>query len=74
MTTLKFTALGETLGLILPPEVVEHFDAVDGDEIKLIQTPGGAILQKVDAETARQLEVAARVMDHRQDALRRLAE
>jgi len=74
MTTLKFTAIGDGLGLVFPAEVLERMQAAAGDEIKLIETPNGAILQRVDAETARQLEIADDVMDRRRDALRRLAE
>ncbi|MEM6799083.1 MAG: AbrB/MazE/SpoVT family DNA-binding domain-containing protein [Planctomycetota bacterium] len=74
MTKLKFTAVGDGLGLVFPPEVLSHLQASDGDEIRLVQTPNGAILQKVDAETAKQIEIASDVMDRRRDALRRLAE
>lgn len=74
MTTLRLTAIGDGFGIVLPETVLKQLDASDGDEIRLIETPNGAILQKVDAETAQQIEIAADVMDRRRDALRRLAE
>ncbi|TWT37257.1 hypothetical protein KOR34_22040 [Posidoniimonas corsicana] len=74
MTTLRFTTIGDGLGLVLPPEVLERLQAFDGAEVQLIDTPNGALIQRVDADTAEQIEVAKEVMERRRDALRRLAE
>ncbi len=66
--------MGNSLGLVFPPEVLAHLEAPDGDEIRLVQTPNGPILQKVDAETATELEAAVEIVQEDESVLRRLAE
>lgn len=74
MTTLKLTPVGDGYGVVLPEEVLNRLQATDGAELQLIDTPNGVTIQKADAETASQLEIAIDVMNRRHDALRRLAE
>jgi antitoxin component of MazEF toxin-antitoxin module len=74
MTTLRFTPVGDGLGLVFPADVLEHLQAADGVEVKLIETPDGAILQRVGQDVAAQLEIAKRVMSEDKEVLRKLAE
>lgn len=74
MSTAKLTAVGDGLGFILPAEEVQRLQGAEGDEFRLIPTPKGISLQRVDANTAKQIDIASQVMEERRDALRRLAE
>ncbi|MEM8865940.1 MAG: AbrB/MazE/SpoVT family DNA-binding domain-containing protein [Planctomycetota bacterium] len=74
MTTLRVTTVGDGLGVVLPPEVLDRLQVVDGAEVKLFETPNGIILQRLDAEGSAQVELAARVMQEDQTVLRKLAE
>lgn len=74
MTALRVTTIGDETAVVLTPELALRLNAVGGGEVMVIETPTGAILQSVDPQTARQIEIAAGVMDRRSDALKRLAE
>jgi len=74
MTTAQVTSVGNAVAVVLPPEVAEHLKVVSGDKLRLIETPTGVELQRVDAELAEQLGAFDQVMREDDEALRRLAE
>ena len=71
---LKLTAIGNSTGVILPKELLEKLRVERGDELTVLETPGGITLTPFDAEFAAQMEVAERIMREHRDLLRKLAE
>ena len=73
MITLKITTVGNSVGIVLPKEVLERLRVSKGDMLYVLETPNGIELTPYDPEFARQMEAAERVMREDRDALRELA-
>lgn len=71
---LKVTAIGNSTGVILPKELLEKLRISRGDELMVHETPDGIMLTPFDAEFARQMDVAEKIMRNRRNLLRKLAE
>lgn len=74
MTTLKITTIGNSVGVILPKEVLAQMNVDKGDELYLTRTPNGIELTNYDPKLIRQMEVARKVMRENREALKKLAE
>lgn len=73
MTTLRITTIDQQAAIVLPPEVVAHLNAKNGDELHAVALPGGLHLVR-SADAAIQLQAAQQVMQEDHQVLRRLAE
>jgi len=73
MTTLRITTVGNSVGIVLPKEILEKLRVGKGDTLHVMETPGGIELTPYDPEFAGQMEAAERVMREDRDALRELA-
>jgi putative addiction module antidote len=73
MVTLKVTTVGNSVGVVLPKEILERLRVARGDTLYLLETPRGIELTPYDPEFAAQMEVAERVMREDRDALKKLA-
>src|SRR5215470_8943291 len=71
--TLKVRRVGNSLGVVLPKEVLAKLRVGEGDELAVTDTPDGVALQHVDAELQEQIEAARRAMRRYRNALRELA-
>lgn len=71
---LKVTAIGNSTGVILPKEILEKLRVERGDELMVLETPDGITLSPYNAEFARQMEVAEKIMRKRRNLLKQLAE
>ena len=74
MTTVKVTKIGNSVGIVLPKEVLERLRVGQGDQLHICETPDGVSLTAYDSEFEQQMEVAEKVMREDRDVLRRLAE
>lgn len=74
MTTVKITTVGNSVGIVLPKELLERMRVSKGDKLHVAETPNGLELTPYDEEFAKQMEVAEQVMRRRRDVLRKLAE
>lgn len=74
MSVLKVTTVGNSVGVILPKELLERLRVGKGDSLYVIETKQGIELTPYNPEFARQMEAAERVMREDRDALRKLAE
>lgn len=74
MSVLKITNIGNSVGVILPDEILERLRVKRGDTLYAIETENGIELTANDPALARQMEIAERVMREDQEALRKLAE
>jgi putative addiction module antidote len=73
MHTLKITQIGNSLGVILPKEVLAKLKLVKGDALHLTDAPDGVRLTPHDPAFEQQMDVARDIMKKRRTVLRELA-
>lgn len=73
-TAVKITTIGNSVGIILPKEVLLKLKVMKGDSLYLSDTPEGIQLTPYDQSFAEEMDAAKRVMKKNRDVLRRLAE
>jgi putative addiction module antidote len=73
MQALKLTQIGNSMGIILPREMLAKLGVTKGDTIYAIDQPDGVRLTVADPGFAAQMEVARKVMKDRRAVLRELA-
>lgn len=70
---LKVTQIGNSVGVILPKEVLARLKVGKGDSLFVTDLPDGVALRPYDEEFVQQMEVAREVMKEYRDVLRELA-
>ena len=73
MATLKITQVGNSLGVILPREIVDRLRLVKGEEVSVVETPNGIEITPFDPEFDKKVEAARKVSRRYRNALRELA-
>jgi putative addiction module antidote len=73
MHTLKITQIGNSLGVILPREVLAKLKLVKGDALHLTDAPDGLRLTPHDPAFEQQMDAARAIMKRRRAVLRELA-
>lgn len=73
MTALKLTQIGNSVGVILPKELLTRLKLEKGDSLYVIDQPDGVHLTPYNPEFETQMVVARRIMKERRDVLRELA-
>ena len=73
-TKLKITTVGNSVGIVLPKEVLARLRVRKGDTLFATETPDGIELRAFDEEFAEQMTAAEQVMREDRDVLRKLAE
>lgn len=71
--SLKITQIGNSLGVILPKEVLAELNVEKGDKIVLTSAPDGFRLTANDPGFEERMELARKIMKRRRNALRELA-
>jgi len=71
--TLKVRKIGNSLGVVLPKDVLAKLRVREGDELSVSETPEGVALKRSDDEFQDQIEAARRAMKRYRNALRELA-
>lgn len=71
--TLKVRRIGNSLGVVLPKEVLAKLNVGEGAELTVTDTPDGVALAGGDAEFARQMEIMRDIMRRYRNTLRELA-
>jgi putative addiction module antidote len=75
MLHLKIRKIGNSLGLVLPREVLTRLHVQDGDTVFLIETPdGGYKLTPYDPDFDNKMAKAEEIMHRYRNTLRALAE
>jgi putative addiction module antidote len=72
--TVKITTIGNSVGIVLPKEVLNRLHVEKGDSLYLLDTPEGIQLTPYDPDFAAEMDAAKRVMRKHRDVLRKLAE
>jgi putative addiction module antidote len=73
MYMLKLTQIGNSVGVILPKEVLSRLKLEKGDAIFITETPEGFAITPHDPAFEAQMTVARQIMKKRRAVLRELA-
>jgi len=73
MIKVKVTAVGNSMGILLPKEALSKMKAGKGDTLYLVESPEGYTLTPYEKDFGNQIEVAEKVMKKYRNALHKLA-
>ena len=73
MTALKLTQIGNSVGVILPKEMLARLKLEKGDTLFVTDTVGGVTLTPYSPGFEQQMTAARTVMKRRRNVLRELA-
>ncbi len=73
MTALKLTQIGNSVGVILPKEVLARLKVEKGDSLFVTEVEDGITLRPYDPEFSEQMAAARDIMRRRRNVLRELA-
>ena len=74
MHQTNLTQIGNSLGIIIPKELLAKINVGKGDSLYLTETPGGLGLTPYNPEVAADMEIAAKLMKKYRNTLKKLAE
>jgi putative addiction module antidote len=72
-TALKIISIGNSLGVILPKDILSQLQVEKGDKVFLTDTPDGFRVGQYTDELEEDLALAESIMRRRRNALRELA-
>jgi putative addiction module antidote len=73
MTALKLTQIGNSVGVVLPKELLARLKVGKGDTLFVTDAPGGVTLTPYDTTLAEQLELGREFMREYRDTFHQLA-
>ncbi len=73
MHALKLTQIGNSVGLILPKEVLARLKLEKGDTVFVTETPDGVAMTPYDPAFEKQMDAARSIMKKRRAVLHALA-
>jgi putative addiction module antidote len=73
MASVKLRAVGNSVGVVFPKELLARLNLREGDSLHVVESPDGFRLTRADPGFERQMEVAREVMRKRRAVLRELA-
>ena len=73
MTKLKIRKIGNSLGVVLPKDVIDQLKVKEGDSLDVLPTDTGVTLSVSDEEVDKLMQMAERIMDENREVLRALA-
>jgi putative addiction module antidote len=73
MFTLKLTQIGNSVGVILPKEVLARLKLKRGDEVYITESPDGYRITPHSSDFEEQMKAAREIMNERRAVLRELA-
>lgn len=73
MTKLKIRKIGNSLGVVLPKDVIDQLKVKEGDTLDVLPTAAGVTLSVSDEEVDKLMQMAERIMDENREVLRALA-
>ena len=74
MSQLKLTTIGNSVGVVLPKDLLARLRVGKGDMLYAVETPNGVELTPYDPGFAAQMEAAEAIMREDRDVLKKLAE
>ena len=73
MFTLKLTQIGNSVGVILPKEVLARLKVEKGGNVFITETPGGFVITPYDPALEDQLKAGREFMQEYRDTFHQLA-
>lgn len=73
MHALKLTQIGNSVGVILPKEILARLKVAKGDTLHLTDTPGGIALTPYEPDLEQQLALGREFMREYRDTFHALA-
>jgi putative addiction module antidote len=73
-TTVKITTIGNSVGIVLPKEILNHLHVEKGDSLYITESPDGVQLSPYNVDLGRKLDAFKQVMRENRDVLKKLAE
>ncbi len=73
MHVLKLTQIGNSVGVVLPKEVLARLHVEKGDSLFLTDAPNGVRLTVTNPEFEEQMDKARKIMKRRRNVLSELA-
>jgi putative addiction module antidote len=73
-TVVKITTVGNSVGIVLPKEILNRLHVEKGDMLYLIESPDGIRIAAYDPNLAKKLDAMEQVMRENRDVLRKLAQ
>ena len=73
MNALKVTQIGNSLGVVLPKELIARLGVDRGDVLHVTETPDGIALTPYDPELGEQIEIGRQFMRDYRDTFHQLA-
>jgi putative addiction module antidote len=73
MTTLKLTQIGNSVGVILPKEVLARLKLQKGDTVFVTDAANGVMLTPYDPALDQQIEIGRKFMREYRDTFHQLA-
>ena len=73
MLKVKVTAIGNSMGIVLPKEALTKLKVAKGDELYLVDSPEGLTLTPYQQDFEDQMKAAEKVMKQYRSALHELA-
>lgn len=70
---LKLRRIGNSVGVVLPKELLAVLNAKEGDDISVTEMPNGIQLNKPDSEFEAHMEEVEKIMERYPNTLRALA-
>ena len=73
-TAVKVTTIGNSVGIVLPKEILSRLHVEKGDTVYITESPEGVRLSAYNETFARKLYAFEQVMRENRDVLKKLAE
>jgi putative addiction module antidote len=73
MATLKLRAIGNSVGVVLPKDLLAELKVNEGDTLFAVRTPDGIRLTKSDPDFEQDMQAARRLMKRWHTVLHELA-
>ena len=74
MPSIKVTTVGNSVGVVLPRELLTKLRVEKGDTLYVVETPNGVELTPYRPDFAAQMDAAESIMRENRDVLKKLAE
>ena len=74
MATLKLRAIGNSVGVVLPKELLSRLNLSEGDTLHVVEQPGGSLLlTTLDPEVEEQVRLGRELMKEYRETFRALS-
>lgn len=73
MTALKVTAIGTSIGVVIPEEMLARLKVGKGDDLYAVETAEGYLLTPYDPAIAEEVKLGGRFMKQYRDTFKALA-